>query len=188
MQGGNPHRFTAILIAPAENRRTCDHGRYNPHQQDHHSREKLRSVRRVGQRLRDGHVPIDGYAGEIEDTRRAQQHVGRHPQITKNQAEFPRTIALVTVDAQRKNEDRYESVGERQRGDEVVGDRLQSTRAEKGADDQQVAEECADIDEDHARESKESKPNRHGLYDGCAVVEGRIGLVRKRSMRRTNSC
>lgn len=134
------------LRLPPKQRGHGDADRENPHQSDHARCPLGSPFRGVLDSIGDRPVAVQGDDTEVQDGRRATGDVRGEPDIADYLAQRP--LAGHSVHgADGHDEDRDEEVSDGQRGDEIVGRRVEFSRLVDRGDDKGVGEHRGQGDE-----------------------------------------
>lgn len=84
------------------------------------------------------HIPIQRDGHQMQNRRRAAQHIARRPHVAHLRAHVP-FVGHQIDGAQRHHQAGNEQIGNRQRHDQIVGHTLQIPFQQNGCDDEHVA-------------------------------------------------
>ena len=145
---------------------------------EHGALDAKRSLRRaVAERQRDGPATVDADRAEVPDGRGAQRQVHALPGLEERDAERPAVVVHLYRQPQRHRQYGREEVGESQRDEEIVDDRLEFFGVGENDEDNEVAEER---DDDEKRQG-------HRGENVVKIDRGSVRCVRHHC-RRVSSC
>lgn len=110
---------------------------------DHGALDAKRGLRdAVPERQRDGPAAVDADRAQVPDGRGAERQVHALPGLEERDAERPAVVVHLHRQPQRQRQAGREEVGEGQRDEEIVDDRLELFGVRENDEDNEVAEEC----------------------------------------------
>ena len=163
---------------PPEQRRDGDGDRQAPHERDHDARALGRADAPVLERAADGQVAVPADGDQVQDGRRAAEHVQGAPEHAHLAAEHPDSQQFLHG-REREHEPAEEQVGHGEGDDEIVGGGAEVMILEHRHDDEDVPHDRHQNDKGQhhtkARKTGEVPGARGGERSGRGRGGGRRG-------------